>query len=258
MTPLPITAWFDLLQQECTQVPDTNLCFILDQAASPVPIWPDITRVLSPQTVHALFTGLPEAHLVHLSPLLIQIDLGDSFQRCWFESLLTTVDPRRSLLALHSPWPFSDLCVFFGHCMEARFGGAVGLFRYYDPRIFPLLMRDALEPEQQKRLLRPVISWGWLDRDGMPQRLAGLAEPPEFADKQDPFELSDAQLETLGCASDANLALLAFDDVLPDCKSEQTFQRCYAAMLEATRIGLLVDSQRQAFALEQLRKEDPV
>jgi hypothetical protein len=55
MTPLPITAWFDL---------------------------PDITRVLTPQTVHALFTGLPEAHLVDLSPLFIQIDLGDSLQRC--------------------------------------------------------------------------------------------------------------------------------------------------------------------------------
>ncbi|GLK90279.1 DUF4123 domain-containing protein [Pseudomonas turukhanskensis] len=258
MTPVPISPWFDLLQQDCAHTPGTQLFFILDQACCPVPLWRNITSVISPQAVHSLFTGLPEAHLIDLAPLLIEVDLNEPLQRLWFENLLTTVDPRSGVLALHSPWPFRDLCQFFGHCMEARFGGAVGLFRYYDPRIFPPLMRDVLEPEQRQRLLRPAISWCWLDRDGMPQRLAGLAEPPEFVDKQDPFELTDPQLETLGCVADATAALRTFVDGVPDCESEQTFQRCYAAMLEATRIGLIVDSQRQAFALEQLSKGEPV
>ncbi len=258
MTPTLITAWFDLMQQDCSDAPDTNLFFIFDQACSPTPIWTTITSVISPQAVHSLFSGLPEAHLIDLAPLLIQVDLSDPMQQFWLENLLTSLEPCSGVLALHSLWPFSDLCVFFGHCMEARFGGAIGLFRYYDPRTFPLLMRDVLEPRQQQRLLRPVVSWSWLDRDGTPQRLAGLAGPPEFADKQNPFELTDAQLEILGCASDATVALRTFDDVLADCKSEQNFQRCYAAMRQATRVGLIVDSQRQAFALEQLRKGDPV
>ncbi|MNE96274.1 hypothetical protein D3C81_2172020 [compost metagenome] len=69
-----------------------------------------------------------------------------------------------------------------------------------------------------------------------------------------PIELSDSQVDILGCASDASLAMSNLRHALPcERSAEQHFQACYGAMLEATQAGLLLMPEREAFTLDKLR-----
>jgi hypothetical protein len=122
---------------------------------------------------------------------------------------------RRSLLALRSHWPFEALARHLGRCLEARLGGVTGLLRYYDPRLFPLLFSHVLHPEQQQHWLRPAVFWSWLDRDGQGQRLAGTDDIPGPLERFEPIELSDHQVDILGCASDVTLGMDAFTAACP-------------------------------------------
>ncbi|MNY74498.1 hypothetical protein D3C86_2135400 [compost metagenome] len=61
-------------------------------------------------------------------------------------------------------------------------------------------------------------------------------------------------METLGCASDATLAMVSLREALPlQLSAEQQFQTCYAAMLEATQAGLILATEREAHTLDRLR-----
>ncbi len=78
-----------------------------------------------------------------------------------------------------------------------------------DPRLFPLLFSHVLVPEQQQQLLRPAVFWSWHYATVL---LNGFWEAPDnpedWPEDFAPIELSDSQLETLCCASDATLAML--------------------------------------------------
>ncbi len=253
MTSAPLSAWLDMLQNDCTYTPGLRLSFIVDPAGSGLQLLPGITTVFSPETVHSLFTDLPEAHLIDLAPLLIQVDFSEAMQRQWFAHLLEVINPSVRVLALHSLWPFADLAAYLGRCLNASNGGVSHLFRFHDPRLFPLLVGHVLDAEQRQQLLRPVLNWNWLDRDGVSQRLAGLAESPVSAEDVSPFELTDAQMETLGCASDATVAACNLSAQLPgEWGPERRYQACYAAMLQATQEGFLVPDQRERFVFDSL------
>jgi hypothetical protein len=48
--------------------------------------------------------------------------------------------------------------------------------------------------------------------------------------------------------------MVSLADALPSAwRAEQRFQACYAAMLDATQAGLLLNSQREAHTLDRLR-----
>jgi hypothetical protein len=253
MTSAPLSSWLDMLQNDCTHTPGLHLHFIVDQCGSGLQLLPGIVSVFSSKVVHSLFTGLPEAHLTDLAPLLVQVDFSESLQRQWFAHLLEVIDPSVRVLALHSLWPFADLANYLGRCLNASNGGVSHLFRFYDPRLFPLLVGQVLDTAQRQQLLRPVMSWNWLDRDGVSQRLTGLAESPELAQSVSPFELTDAQMETFGCVCDATSAVRNLYAQLPaDWGPERRFQECYAAMLQATQEGLLVPDQREQFVFDSL------
>ncbi|MCJ8207132.1 DUF4123 domain-containing protein [Pseudomonas sp. RGM2987] len=253
MTAAHCNAWLDLLEVSCAKSGLTHLDVIVDQAASDVPLLPSVRCVAPPLQWQSLFTGLPEEGATELAPLLLRVDLIQPLQRQWLGNLIQASRGRSQLLILASPWPFAALAEYLGRCLEATNGGCDGLLRYYDPRLFPLLFSHVLQPEQQQLLLRPAVFWSWLDRDDMPAYLPGCPGVPLAADDCLPMALSDNQLETLGCASDATLAmgnLLA--GRTPHWGAEQYFHQCYAAMIEATEAGLLLVSEREAFALERL------
>ncbi|WP_342456597.1 hypothetical protein [Pseudomonas sp. PSKL.D1] len=106
--------------------------------------------------------------------------------------------------------------------MQALNGGRLGLLRFYDPRLFPVLFSHVLQPEQCE----------------------GVG----------PVALSDAQVDILGCAADATRAIAQQAIAFPlQWGAEQRFQACYRGMLEACREGLLVDVEREAFVSEQVR-----
>lgn len=254
MTAAHISTWLGLLEASCTEVSTTCLDIIIDQAGSDAPLLPSVLSVQPSLPWYSLFTGLPEAGAEDLAPLLVRVDLAQPLQRHWLIGLMHELDGRSQLLVLASLWPFQALAEHLGRCLEARNGGCLGLLRYYDPRLFPLLFSHVLKPDQQQLWLRPAMFWSWLDRDGAPQRLLGAPDTPESPDGFSPIELSDSQVDTLSCASDATLAMKSLRYALPSgWGTEQRFQACYAAMLEATRAGLLLKPEREAFTFDRLR-----
>ncbi|WP_109513047.1 DUF4123 domain-containing protein [Pseudomonas ovata] len=244
--------WLNLLQGACTQASTPFIHLIIDQVGCAGRLLASVRSVEPPISWHSLYAGLPEEAAEDVAPLLVRIDLAKPLQRLWLAGLLQELQGRHELLALVSHWSFKYLGEHLTACLEATQGGHRGLLRYYDPRLFPLLFK-VFDPEQQQRWLQPAFIWSWLDRDGQPQCLVGEPATFEEAAPLRPTELSDAQLETFGCASDATLAIPMLSRVLPkDWSAERRFQVCYAAMLEATREGLIADSQRLAFVRDRL------
>lgn len=245
--------WFDLLEASCAQVPTSFLDIIIDQAGSDAPWLPSVLSVDPTMPSYSLFTGLPEEGAEDLAPLLVRVDLEQPMQRQWLIGLIRELGNRSQLLALASHWPFPMLTKHLGRCLDAANGGRIGLLRYYDPRLFPVLFSHVLEPEQQQQWLRPAVFWSWLDLDGAPHRLLGKPDAPFSTDEHHVIELSDDQLETLGCASAATLAMRKLRAKFPpEWGSEQRFQTCYAAVLEATQAGFLEAAQRESFILKRL------
>lgn len=254
MSSVPRGTWIELLEASCAHVSITCLDIIIDQAGSDSPLLPSVLSVEPALPWYSLFTGLPEAGADELAPLLVRVDLAQPLQRQWLAGLMQAMKGRSQLLVLTTFWPFQALAEHLSRCLEARNGGYLGLLRYYDPRLFPLLFSHVLEPEQQQHLLRPAVFWSWQDRDGLPNRLSGTADTTECPEEFTPIELSDSQLDTLCCASDATVAMASLADALPsEWSAEERFQACYAAMLDATQAELLLTAEREAYTLDRLR-----
>lgn len=248
-----LPAWLELLEVSCAEVGLTYLDCIFDQAGSDTPLLPSVLSVEPVLQWHSLFTGLPEESAVDLAPLLVRVDLAQPLQRQWLLGVMQDINVRSQLLVIASAWPFYALADHLGRCMEARNGGCMGVFRFYDPRLFSLLFSHVLLPEQQRLLLRPAVFWSWVDRDGVPRHLPGSPGTPEPFDF---IELSDSQMDTLCCASDATLAMSSLNDDLPaEWRVERRFHVCYDGMLQASRAGLLTTDQREAFILNRLSKD---
>ena len=251
MSAVNVSPWLDRLETACGKVSASCLYLIIDQAGSDAPLLPSVISIQPPMRWYSLFTGLPEEGLQDIAPLLVQVDLAQLLQRQWLIGLMHHLHGKSQLLALVSHWPFLTLAQHLSRCLNARNKGGRGLLRYYDPRIFGLLFSHVLEPEQQQAWKYPAEFWSWLDLDGSPLMLAGESESPECVDSFSPIELSDAQLNTLFCASDAFRFIGELGPELPSgWSAEKRFQSCYAAMLEATRIGLLCDDDRYTFTLD--------
>lgn len=254
MSAAPHNAWIKLLEVSCSEVSITCLDIIIDQAGSNVPLLPSVVSVEPALPWYSLFTGLPEAGADELAPLLVRVDLAQPLQRQWLAGLMQALDGRSQLLVVGSLWSFPTLAEHLCRCLEVCNRGRLGLLRYYDPRVFPLLLSQVLEPEQQQPWLRPAVFWSWQDRSGLPRRLLGAGDtgPPDEGFPS--VELSDNQLDTLSCASDAAMAMVNLVAALPlEWTAEQHFQACYAAMLDASQAGLSLRSQREAYTLDRLR-----
>ncbi|MCO6060472.1 DUF4123 domain-containing protein [Pseudomonas sp. MOB-449] len=247
------TAWLELLEAACAEVPTSCLDLIIDQAAGDLPVIPALQAVHPPLPWRSLFSGLPEAGAEDLAPLLLRVDLHLPLQRQWLHGLLSELASKPQVLALATTWTFDILADYLGRCLEARNGGQLGLLRYYDPRLFPLLISQVLEPEQQRQLLRPAVFWSWADQDGLPRRLLGHGEPVDNAGAFKLIELSDEQVDTLLCASDATRALAKLQAIDTAGRSaQQRFQLAYAAMREASAAHLLADDEREALVRQRL------
>lgn len=249
-----LDAWVTLLERSCAQVRIPYVDIIFDQAGSTSSLLPSVKEVAPPLVWQSLFARQPEAGADQVAPLLVRVDLAHPLQRFWLMGLLRHAVRPSQVLVLASHWSFPNLADYLGSCVEASNGGYFGLFRYYDPRLFPLLFSHVLAPEQQQVLLRPAVFWSWLDRDSQPQRLAGLGAMGTPGDEPGPFELTDCQVETLGCAGDAAALLKRLRGLgLERWTAQQRFQACYQAMLDATEEGLIADTEREAFVLDKLQ-----
>jgi hypothetical protein len=115
-----------------------------------------------------------------------------------------------------------------------QWGGQAGLLRFYDPRIFPVLINAILTREQRAEFLQVARFWGWLDRDGQPQWLQGSHRKQQEGIQVSPFvEISDEQCARIGCIGDAQRLLKGgkFDHL--EGTKEQRFNLLYSLILQA-------------------------
>jgi hypothetical protein len=68
---------------------------------------------------------------------------------------------------------------------------------------FSYLFTDILSAEQQEQLKRPVICWGWQDRDGHSVWITGRGNIPKREEVVKQLDFSDSQYEKFMCLCDA-------------------------------------------------------
>lgn len=242
-------SWLALLEGSCADASITCLDIIIDQTGT-APFLPGVKSIEPALPWYPLLTGLPEEGLKDQGPLLVRVDLIQPLQRFWLNNVIDHLQKHSRLLALASHWPFQTLAEYLSRCLEMRDGS--GLIRYYDPRLFPLLL-STLQPQKQQLWLRPALFWSWLDRDGKPQHLVGHASKFEEEEAFELLELSDSQLEVFSCAADATQVMQKLRTAMPpQWSAEQLFHACHAAMLAAGEAGLQLKTEREAFTRDHL------
>lgn len=248
-----IKPWLTMLEASCLDVPTPYLDIIIDQADSDATLLTGVKSVEPPLSWRLLFEGLPEAGVKDVGPLLVRVNLQQPLQRQWLIGLLHELHKASQLLVLASHWEFPELASYLTLCLEASHGRSQGLLRYYDPRVFPLLFNHVLAPEQQLQFARPAVFWSWMDRDGLPHHLASGGDPGGTVANFSPIQLSQDQLASLSCITDAAQAMSALETVLPaHWSQEQRFEACYGALAQATAQGVLAAADRDVYAHDML------
>ncbi|MNR19816.1 hypothetical protein D3C85_1366280 [compost metagenome] len=138
-------------------------------------------------------------------------------------------------MVLISPLPFEVLSGALQALSQMTWGGQTGLLRYYDSRIFPLLMSSILTDAQRAEFLQVATYWGWLDRDKQPQWLPGTGQPHQGDIDVRPLrELDDQQFDRLGCISEAQQLLHGKNFEFLDESPERRFALLYSLALQAS------------------------
>lgn len=243
------TEWQEQIEQVCANVGIHQVDLLLDQTAWDNCAVPAL-QTLRPQIPwFSLFTGMPEENLLEQAPLLMRLDLTHWQHKAWLEELMTHCAADARLLVLVSPLPFDALSRALQLLSQMTWGGQSGLLRYYDPRVFPLLVSSILSSEQLSEYLRVACYWGWLDRDNQPQWLQGIDQTQQNSPNVNGcLELSDQQCSLIGCISDAQRMLDGgnFDHL--EKNQELRFARLYAFVVQASQenyFGDLTEYVRQ-------------
>lgn len=228
------TQWLVQIKQICTQVGIQHVDLLLDQTAWHNYALPGLRKINPTVPWFSLFSGTPEGNMLDHAPLLMRLDFALWQHEAWLEELITHCATDARLLVLVSALDFEALAHALRALLQFNWGGCPGLLRYYDPRIFPLLMSSILTDEQRDKYLEVTCYWGWLDRDEQPQwlegkcqsKLGGIAFRPAL-------DLSDQQCELIGAISDAQELLNngVLDDF--DGSQERRFTLLYSYAVQA-------------------------
>ncbi|WP_434525487.1 DUF4123 domain-containing protein [Photorhabdus asymbiotica] len=230
------------------------LDMIVDQSGGEFSLIPAL-QSFSPEIEWcSLFQGLPEEGMRDEAPILLRIDLTQPDQRQWMQEVILSLGRQPLLLFLCSRWSFNLLSQHLIQCVDAAYAGQAGILRFFDPRVFPVLLSHVLDEEQRQQFLRPALFWSWLDRDGNPQFNLGTGDSGPVKAPLAKIDLTDKQLEHLLCVSDAHLLMPQLN---PGDYSETTcehlFNHCYALMVEASDVQVLLDDDRASFVLKHLK-----
>lgn len=227
--------WQEQIEQVSAELNSQYLDVLLDQTSlNSCAI--AAMKILKPEIPwFSLFNATPEENSTEHAPLLMRLDLAHWKHKAWLEEMMSHCATDARLLVLFSPLTFEALSRSLQALMQIRWGGQDGLLRYYDPRIFPVLMKSILTDDQRAEYLRVAIYWSWLDRDEQPQWLQGGGQTPtEGMQIGSPMDLSDQQCDSIGAISDAQRLLVdhAFDALGPT--QESRFAKLHAAVMQAS------------------------
>lgn len=230
------TEWQEQIEQVGARVGIQHVDVLLDQTAWDNCAIPAMKMLRPDVPWFSLFSGTQEEKLLEQAPLLMRLDLAQWKHTAWFEELITQCATDARLLVLISPLSFDALGRALQVLLQIKWGGQAGLLRYYDPRIFPLLMNLILTHEQRAEYLRLASYWGWLDRDEQPHWLQGNCQMhQEDIQVGSAMVLSDQQCDLIGCISDAQSLLGGrnFDHL--GTSQESSFAALYALVVRASK-----------------------
>lgn len=141
---------------------------------------------------------------------------------------------------LISPLAFDLLSSHLQALSQVHWEEQTGLLRYYDNRVFPSLLEHVLTPEQQAAFTDIALFWGWRDRDDEVVWKTGTWNPGrQLADAPEMHRMSDAQVELMGCISDAETLMKEQATLVPS--REEHFAQCLAIAIRASRAGYIGD-----------------
>lgn len=248
--------WLETLNGRAQAEKLQHLDLLVDGTALDYPLLQDLQALPQPPLQALLLEGLPEAALAEQGPILLRISLDNADHQAWLAKTAERLLQERRLLALLSTWPFAALARHLSQHVQAEWnqGRSSGLLRYYDPRLF-LATCEMLDPQQSTRFHAPVITWHWLDRDGIPAQLPGMPRPPsDLQQPLPPLKLSNPQVASLLAWTSAELlrrdyALQPRDYAL--AKQESLIRHLVHAHLAADRAGCF-DATRDDYVLDWL------
>lgn len=229
------TQWLRQIEEVCAIVDIQHVDLLLDQTAWDNCAVPALRHMQPEAPWFSLFSGMPEENLLDQAPLLMRLTLTHWQHKAWLEELLENCAIDARLLVVISPLSFEVLSQALQTLSQVQWGGQSCLLRFYDPRIFPVLMGSILNDEQRACYLQLVSYWGWLDRDHQTQWLTGTYPAGQGNGLPTVQELHDEQCELIGCISSAQ-ELLESDrfDAL-DENIERRFTLLYEWVVQASR-----------------------
>lgn len=196
--------WMSELERFARELDLRDIYLIADQGVLGNPLLDGISRLSPPVQWFSLFEGQPEAQLPEMAPLMMRLELACWQHRQWLQDLMTAFEHSSGLLIFISPLDFATLAGVMRNLTDGEWEGRSGLVRFYDTRIFPVLLNQILTPEQQAWLRDPVYLWSYRDRDGKVCWLEGefSLERPLSAEKIK-INFTDEQMMKLDVAIDA-------------------------------------------------------
>lgn len=255
-------AWLTHLGEQAEHARLQHLDLLVDASNLDYPLLAHLNESDQRPDVAKLLDGTPEEAIAAKGPLLIRVSLDQLEHQAWLDGLLASKNAHQHLLALLSPWPFTQLAGHLRHCTQAEWndGRGSGLLRFYDPRML-VPTSEALDPHQIW-FHAPIIAWHWRDRDRQPRSLPGnLMRPAELPSPLPVLQLTRAQMAGL-------LAWSAAEDyrrswgVQPQdygmAQQEPLMRHLMHGQLAANREGLYDLDQRDTFIRAWLAKNSPV
>ncbi len=229
------TQWLRQIEEVCAIVDIQHVDLLLDQTAWDNCAVPALRHMQPEAPWFSLFSGMPEENLLDQAPLLMRLNLTYWQHKAWLEELLENCATDARLLVVISPLSFEVLSQALQTLSHVQWGGQSCLLRFYDPRIFPVLMGSILSDEQRARYLQLVSYWGWLDRDHQTQWLTGTYPAGQGNGLPAVQAINDEQYDLIGCIADAQKLLVSGKFSGLDESSEQRFALLYERVVQASR-----------------------
>lgn len=230
--------WLKQAQLLCTAAGQDYIDVLVDQAGTEQPLQNALRQIFPEVRWFALFDGTPEAGTEEYSPLVMRLHFPACSHQRWLEQLAQHFSGTPRLTLLISPLVFDLLIHHLQALSQVYWDEQSGLLRYYDNRIFPQLFAHILTQEQQASFTDIALFWGWRDRDGEPAWKTGTYSPERLlADEPEMNCINDAQVEMMGCVSDAEALMKELPATV--ISREAHFAHCMAIAIQASQTGYI-------------------
>ncbi|EJD6367871.1 DUF4123 domain-containing protein [Providencia huaxiensis] len=228
-----VGAWLEKLRAISAQAQNTHIDIIIDQAGLSQSFIPALKMLGDDIKWLSLFTGMPEEVFIEDSPLLIRFKWDNGMHVIYLTEILAHYYHSSRILVAVSLLPFDSLAKFLQALVEIKWENRTGILRFYDPRIFPELIKHILNENEARYFSQLAYMWNWIDKDGEMRWLEGTF----FIDveKQTPptLTLDINQLTKIGCISDAVRLMFLSDFENPHLTREENFDLLYTLTLQA-------------------------